>query len=111
MFITARKAATCMNPSWYRWLAHLTLTQETGVRVPVTEYFNFLGKQLSAWLPIPSSSGGLSQRGRCVAVSDGLGHPIVHTVSFTADESPVVKPDSKQCLVHDVHIVAECRFS
>ena len=28
-----------MNPSWYRWLAHLTLTQETGVRVPVTELF------------------------------------------------------------------------
>ena len=26
-------------PSWYRWLAHLTLTQETGVRVPVTELF------------------------------------------------------------------------
>ena len=39
----SRKAPTCMNPSWYRWLAHLTLTQETGVRVPVTELFAFQG--------------------------------------------------------------------
>ena len=32
---------------WYRWLAHLTLTQETGVRVPAWELFVFetpLGK-------------------------------------------------------------------
>ena len=27
------------DPMWYRWLAHLTLTQETGVRVPAWELF------------------------------------------------------------------------
>ena len=48
-YIYLRKAPLCMNPSWYRWLAHLTLTQETGVRVPVTELLHLFGRPLPGW--------------------------------------------------------------
>ena len=31
-----------MHPAWCRWLAYLPFTQDTGVRVPVPEFFYFL---------------------------------------------------------------------
>ena len=38
--IYLEKCPLCIrDPMWYRWLAHLTLTQETGVRVPAWELF------------------------------------------------------------------------
>ena len=39
-FIYLKKCISSIkDPMWYRWLAHLTLTQETGVRVPAWELF------------------------------------------------------------------------